>query len=392
MKYRFENFGGIIASQAPPFLAFVDRQYMRELGLGESPRWKAADQSIGILSAPVEVHFALTNACGAGCPHCYMDAGSRDPGELGADALRRALDLLAQLGVFHIALGGGEALERPDLFDIAAHARTAGMVPNLTISGRHMTPALAEKMSVFGQVNVSLDSAGTSPRGFRGDEQLRQADRALKMLTAAGVPTGINCVVGRQNFDSIPDLFSYASSTGVNEIEFLRLKPSGRGASFFEHAKTTHEQNIELTPLLASLSAKYDIPAKIDCSFIPMLCYHKPPREVLEALSTYGCEAGNVLLGIRSNGAVSGCSFLEGCGLSVFDLPGALDDQRPFATLHTWYLQAPEPCAVCPYLDVCKGGCRAVAKFSTGTLFQPDPECPFVVEHAGGRMAAQEGV
>ena len=35
MKHRYENFGGIIASDAPPFLAFVDRQFMRDLGLPE---------------------------------------------------------------------------------------------------------------------------------------------------------------------------------------------------------------------------------------------------------------------------------------------------------------------------------------------------------------------
>jgi hypothetical protein len=29
MKYRYENFGGIVASENPPFLAFVDRTYMR---------------------------------------------------------------------------------------------------------------------------------------------------------------------------------------------------------------------------------------------------------------------------------------------------------------------------------------------------------------------------
>ena len=32
MKYRFENFGGIVAGENPPFLALVDREYMRQLG------------------------------------------------------------------------------------------------------------------------------------------------------------------------------------------------------------------------------------------------------------------------------------------------------------------------------------------------------------------------
>ena len=57
LNYRFENFGGIIANNNPPFLAFVNRNYMRELGLGESEIWNTSDESIGLLSAPTEVHF-----------------------------------------------------------------------------------------------------------------------------------------------------------------------------------------------------------------------------------------------------------------------------------------------------------------------------------------------
>jgi hypothetical protein len=151
MKYRFENFGGIIASENPPFLAFVDRNYMRQLGLGQSPLWDSSDESVGRLSAPTEVHFAITNKCSVGCPHCYMGAGEQDHGELDTASLKRALDILAERKVFHIALGGGEALERPDLFEIAGYARIKGLVPNLTVSGANITADVAKKMKVFGQ-------------------------------------------------------------------------------------------------------------------------------------------------------------------------------------------------------------------------------------------------
>src|SRR5512135_3327463 len=132
MQYRYENFGGIISGQEPPFLAFVDRNYMRELGLKESEKWNTDDESVGRLSAPTEVHFAITNKCSAGCAHCYMGAGDADKGELDTASLKRALNILAEMKVFHIAMGGGEALEREDLFEVADYARRKGLVPNLT--------------------------------------------------------------------------------------------------------------------------------------------------------------------------------------------------------------------------------------------------------------------
>ena len=88
MQYRFENFGGIISSQDPPFLAFVDRNYMRELGLKNLTKWNTSDESVGRLSAPTEVHFAITNKCSAGCAHCYMAAGQADEGELDTASLK----------------------------------------------------------------------------------------------------------------------------------------------------------------------------------------------------------------------------------------------------------------------------------------------------------------
>jgi radical SAM protein with 4Fe4S-binding SPASM domain len=129
--------------------------------------------------------------------------------------------------------------------------------------------------------------------------------------------------------------------------------------------------------MLAKLSAAYEVIAKIDCSFVPMLCYHNPPRELLESMATYGCEAGNVLWGMRSDGSVSGCSFLKSSGLSIFNLDAGRNNFEKFTS---WIQRAPEPCRSCEYLDICKGGCHAVSEIVTGDFDNPDPDCPFVVE------------
>jgi len=345
MKYRYENFGGIVSSQSPPFLAFVDRNYMLELGLKPSPLWETGNETIGQLSAPTEVHFAVTNRCSARCEHCYMDGGEKDEGELDTEEFKRALDILAEMKVFHIALGGGEALERDDLFEIAQYARAKGLVPNLTVSGLNITPETAEKLTLFGQVNISMDGVGDVYAAHRGKDMFEAADKALDYLTAAGVPSGINCVVGRHNFDALPDLFRYAKKKKLNEIEFLRLKPSGRGKERYKDQRTTFQQDINLVPMLAKWSRKTGITAKIDCSFVPMYCYHKPPVEVLESMATYGCEAGNVLLGIRSDGSVAGCSFLESNGVSVFELPQKYPHKEgEFKQMRSWVERAKEPC------------------------------------------------
>ena len=381
MKYRHENFGGIIASEEPPLLAFVDRDYLREIGASESPKWDTPDTSIGQLSAPTEVHVAITNACSNACPHCYMSSGERDADEMDTATFKRAMKTLADMGVFHVALGGGEALERPDLFEISAYCREIGLVPNLTTSGKGMTPDIASQMSVFGQVNLSLDGVGELSGVFRGINQFDQVDAALKMLKDAGVPSGINCVVGRPNYDGLRDLFAYAKQAGLNEIELLRFKPSGRGKELYARMKTTVEQNKALLPMLQELTEQQDLRCRIDCSFVPMLCWHKPPLELLEAFGTYGCEAGNVLMAGRSNGRISGCSFLPDQGSSIFEMPETWTADPDYGTLRRWRDSAPEPCRSCDYVSLCNGGCHAVSLAVTGDLYAPDPDCPAVAAY-----------
>jgi len=380
-NFRFENFGGVISSENPPFLAFVDRNFMKEQNLGESPLWETDDESIGILSAPTEIHFAITNNCSNNCPHCYMDAGEKAAKEMDTGTFKKALDILSEINVFHVALGGGEALEREDLFEIADYARKKGLVPNLTVSGSLITADIARKMKIFGQVNVSIDGIGKNYGVFRKKNMFDIADKALDLLIQAQVPTGINCVIGKNNFIHIPNIFKYANEKKLNEIEFLRLKPSGRAGDIYQKEKTTLIQNKKLIPMLSKLSRKYKITAKIDCSFVPMLCYHKPPKGMLETLATYGCEAGNVLLGIRNNGAVSGCSFLKNENFDVFELPQKMKEKNYFEHLRKIPEKAQEPCKSCKYLEICKAGCHAVSEFVTGDFYAPDPDCPIVMEY-----------
>lgn len=392
MRYRYENFGGIVASEEPPFLAFVDRAFMREIGAAGSPAWDTDDESIGLLSAPTEIHLACTNRCNVRCPHCYMDSGAADAGELDTAALKRALAAAADMGVFHVALGGGEALLREDLFEIARFAREVGLVPNLTTSGIGLTAAQAERMAVFGQVNLSLDGTGAASGVFRGRDVSADVDRALGLLSAAGIAAGINCVLGRRTFPGIGDLFAWAADRGAGEIEFLRLKPAGRGAAVYEREKMTFEQNVRLLPVLTEHAAATNVTAKIDCSLVPMLCYHDPPRDLLDALATFGCEAGNVLAGVRSDGSVAGCSFLPDTGIAVADLADAWHDHPALRALRSWTDRAPEPCRSCDYLDLCRGGCRAVARAAAAAgddgPVPPDPDCPRVEAY---RRAARGG-
>lgn len=377
MRYRHERFGGIVSSEDPPLLAWVDREMMLELGLGDSPLWDEPED--GTLAAPTEVHLTLTRRCNLRCPHCYTDSSPEGPEPLSTADAKEIVDELARMGVFHLALGGGESFLRADLFEIAAYARSKGIVPNLTTNGFAVDRTRAERSRVFGRVNVSFDGVGPKYRLVRVTDGFDVAMRGVRFLQEAGVEVGANVVVTRENFDHLQETVEFAAGIGLADLEFLRLKPGGRGAHVYELQKMTRGQGERIFPLVLAWMERYGIEIKLDCSFTPFVCWHEPDPETLERFCVVGCDGGNSLAGIGADGGLRPCSFE---GESSGDARSAREDWTRRGILEDyrrWTARAPMPCRECPYLSVCKGGCHVVARRATGTVFEPDPDCPRVL-------------
>lgn len=378
---RTEQFGGILQTEAPPALVYVDRAYMRELGPGDDPLWRGAED-VTRLKAPTEVHLTVTRRCDVGCQGCYTDSTARGT-DLPTAYWLGIIDKLAAMGVFHLAMGGGESTLREDLFEIAAHARRRGMVPNLTTNGIGLTPALARSCAVFGQINVSLDGIGDVYRAVRGFDGFKGADRGLRLLREAGLTPGINCVVARPNIEHLEPLVQYAEGLGLSEVEFLRFKPTGRGRRVYAESAPTPAQHQGFLRRLHGWMERYRTPLKIDCSFVPFLCDLNPDPELLERFGVHGCEAGNVLAAVQPEGTYSACSFVDAPAGQAEDMPRAWATAPQLEAFRDYAAAAPEPCASCRYLAICRGGCHVVSEHVTGDRFAPDPECPRVVAHRG---------
>ncbi len=386
MKLREEWFGGIVSLESPRALAFVNRPMMKRLGIRTSKRWTAFEPKA--LSAPTEVHLVLSRKCSAGCRSCYVDATPSGPALSLAQA-KIAIDRLAVLGVFHVALGGGEALDDEMVFEVAAHARQKGVLPNLTTSGLGMTPALAEKCKVFGQINVSVDGVKDTYRQHRGFDGFKKAERALKLLREVKREVGINCVVSKSTFDHLGDVVAFAKKVKLNEVELLRFKPAGRGIETFDEEDLTEEQARRIFPLAQWLTVRHRLRVKLDCSFAPMVFWHRPSKWVAQFFGVMGCEGGNVLASIMPDGQWKGCSFGGPNEGSVFNANASEQAiESGFTAFRDYVSKAPEPCRSCEYLTLCKGGCRVVAQ-ARGDWWQPDPGCPRVREFARTNCASK---
>ncbi|MBI4508380.1 MAG: SPASM domain-containing protein [Deltaproteobacteria bacterium] len=384
--FRAEAFGGIVQLAKPRALVFVDRDRARFLGYDGDRRWNGAETALGErpLSAPLEAHLQLTNRCGASCSGCYTAATPQGAaGEWGPGDWKRAIDALAEMGVFHLALGGGESAALPWLGEIAAHARSRGMIPNLTTSGLDGIGELLDIVHLFGQVNVSIDGVGPIYATVRGFDGFARADEAIRLLREKKREIGLNTVVTRHNFDHLADIFRYARWRRLSEIELLRFKPSGRGVGSYPELACTSEQHLALWPTLKRLLRRNPYRVRLDCSFTPMIACHDVDAGQMAQLAVYGCTGGDFLVAARATGTLTACSFAAPpLGKPRVDqIAEYWTQEDAFGPFREWR-RAREPCTSCTYHPLCRGGCRVVSSHVLGDPALPDPECPRVVAHA----------
>ncbi len=357
-----------------PVLVALDHDAVEALGV---PRTAVAPGP----RPPLEAHVAVTERCGAGCVGCYVDA-QPDGHEPALEELEARFRELARLGVFVVALGGGEPTTRDDLGDVVRAAKAHGLSVVATTSGLGLREAQLRALSELTAVNVSYDGSGDAyaeVRGFRGSSG---AESAIDRLTRAGVHVGVNVVLTRQSLPHLEKTVLRAVELGAREVQLLRYKPSGRARSLdYLTRRLSREQVLTLgadvEAIITLLHGRARV--RIDCALVPLLSMHDPFSDA-DALSRHGvlgCEAGENLWAVRARGAVAPCSFTgddSGHALS------AAAHDKGLATFRAWNAAPDEPCASCTLFRVCKGGCKVVSSF-VSERHGPDPECPRVQAH-----------
>jgi len=379
MKIRYESFGGIIATDDPPACIFVDKNFLLNLNQKKSLLWDRNNNNV--LSAPIEAHYAITNYCTANCPGCYMS--SKDKSDLLLNdkshfqRAKKIASLLSDMNIFHVALGGGESFHISWFIKLAEYFRSLNIIPNVTTSGSSITDEVINKCHIFGQINLSMDDIRDDFSISRPGLSFLYTVNVIRRLKEKNIRVGINCVISQKNYNSIECIIAYAKKMRLIDIEFLRFKPIGRGQNNYSKMALTLEQSINLFPKLRRLARKYRIRIKLDCSFTPFICYHRPSKRVLEFFATSGCYAGDWLIGISPSGIVSPCSFIQG-EITIENLKSHWDKKETFKTFRFWDKNTDSICKKCDYLSICKGGCHAVSHFYSGSYEEPDPECPFI--------------
>jgi MoaA/NifB/PqqE/SkfB family radical SAM enzyme len=256
------------------------------------------------MSAPYYIAWNYNYACNFNCTHCYSRAPWY-PEELGTAAYRQIADEIADMGVFRVALGGGEPLLRPDSIEILERLSRRGVETNLTTNGWRFDSSTATALKDSGltrlYVSVDSDTAAEHDRFRRQIGSFDKVIRSASLAVEAGIDVFFSTVLVKDTYSRIEGISNLAHSVGVAGVEFKRFRPAGNGAQFEHLYALTLQQRESLLPNFRTLQRS----AAVEVSLI------NGPESNIMSTESIGCACGVKSICLRPNGDVSPCAYSD---------------------------------------------------------------------------------
>ncbi len=323
--------------------------------------------------APESVHLQLNNVCNLRCPSCYVSLQMRDDGSLPVERWMTLVDEIAEMGVFQLALGGGEPLMSPHFVAIVQHSRRRGLLPNVTTNGHLLTERLLTQIRGFiGEVRLSFND------GLPVNRRLLTEKAVL--LQAWGMRFGYNVIVTRRNIGQLEEILRELTALHPYSITLIRPKPALHNEQWYAANALSAQDSMLLAEQLRRVEPLFaDMMLAVDCAF-SFLFYNLPDAELV-LRGAAGCAMGKRFVVVASNGDVYPCSHLRGGEYKM----GNVREQRfrtiwetgyAFAGTHLELQRVEGHCGRCTKRRFC-GGCRAIMWHTTGNLRAADAGCHF---------------
>lgn len=322
------------------------------------------------------VSWMTTNTCNLTCKHCYQDASpDATANELTTEEARELIDGIVRAGFKIMIFSGGEALMRPDIYELVAYAASKGLRPVFGTNGTLITTEVAQRLKDCGAaaMGISLDSLDPQKHDeFRGLEGAWEATVAgMRACREVGLPFQLHTTVLDWNEDEIVDITDFAVAEGAIAHYVFFLIPVGRGKYINDTALKVAANERLLRKIMAK-QAEVDIDVKPTCA--PQFTRVAEQMGV-ETRFDRGCLAGLTYCIISPEGVVRPCAYmLEEAG-SVREQPfdEIWQNAEVFQRLRARTYGG--SCGECDYRQGC-GGCRArAAYYHDGDYLAQDDYC-----------------
>ncbi|MDL2275984.1 radical SAM protein, partial [Desulfosarcina sp. OttesenSCG-928-G10] len=246
-----------------PHDASARQEILRAVRMSEDGKTKAKPSKHRL---PRSLHIEVTGLCPFTCPQCYQ--AKRRTGHMPFSLLEQLVDEASEIGIFQIALGGGEPLIYPDLCRAIRRIAATGMGVSITSSGYGLTAdtlsALADAGLNHLQISLNAVRQDVNRLSRAGHDE---AMAALELLSGRKLSFGINWTARKDTLPGLPELLALAADLGADTVNMLRYKPSPA-----ETYATVAPNRVEIETLAGLIAAHTGVPLTLDSAFANLRC------------------------------------------------------------------------------------------------------------------------
>jgi radical SAM protein with 4Fe4S-binding SPASM domain len=335
---------------------------------------------------PAIVALEVTLRCNMRCLHCGSSAvGKTRDNELALHEWITVVDQLADLKSEFVTLSGGEPFLWPHWRELASHITQKGMALSMISNGYHISKDDVAFLKEKNLRNIALSLDGTK----KTHDHIRQTNgsfdkvmRSISLFKEAGIKVGVSTSVNQLNFSELGEIKTILNDAGIDVWQVQVVNSFGRAGESKDKIMLEHKQYKELIPFIHN-AQKEQASGKMKMRTMPAdsigYC-HSTAINVWSDLEWNGCNAGRYVIGIWSNGDVTGClslqhkNFMAG-NVRQRKLKEIWEDDEAF--FYTRKFKADQLCGSCKDCTAgaqCKSGCLGMGYSVTGELYN-NPYC-----------------
>ncbi|WP_242296883.1 MULTISPECIES: radical SAM/SPASM domain-containing protein [unclassified Bacillus cereus group] len=329
-------------------------------------------------NSPLWVGWKVTPRCDMECKHCWANLHGED------QSLEKMLNVakkLADAGVIHITLTGGEPFMRKDLFQIIKYLKSRRIFIEIFSNGSLINSEKAKKLSSLldlesDTVQISLDGACAETHDMqRKKGSFERVIKAIKNLKNNSIKVRVNYTATPINTNEIVDSYRLVSNLGIDIFSVTPVYPSGRGtemvpsmnySDYLDQVLSCHKMkknNEDLTSLRIF-------------SPIPLL-YYSDKFIKKDVNSLFRLEEGHLYWSIDSIGDVYPSIDLylpELLGGNIYK-DSIQTIQSNFKRILGYRDLSNTKCSNCKHLSFCQGGDLGRVFRMYNHFNEKDPEC-----------------
>lgn len=348
----------------------------------------------GVMSSPRTVDIAVTGRCNLACAYCFYADEMTSRSDLSTQQWLDFFSTLGRLGVMNVVLTGGEALSRPDFFELVDGVIANRMRYSILSNGTLVTEKTVRAFEVgkrrlrLESMQISIDGSSSEVHDHSRPNSFARALRGLKLLQQAGLPMTVRVTINRYNYHDLENTARLLfEEVGLPEFSTNEAYPCGAVNRHEDAVMLTVSQRREVMSTLVRLNERYQ--GRISANAGPLALARQ--EAAIQAAQQAGqhefpgrgylTACGGVFdkISILHDGTIVPCHMISELRLGnilsddfgeiwrTHALMRALRQRReiPLGSLET--------CRGCGYRGYCTGGCPGGALFLNGDFNSRNP-------------------